>query len=313
MKLRIQRIDHLAFDAPVREHHLEWRCAPWDDAGQRLHRLVLSCRPEAVLASHRDCFGNQVHRTELLGAHTGLSLQMEAEVATLIEDPFAFDPVPPERERDWLANALREAPRLWDLVLARNAASPLLEALAAGESPADLGVDAAVAEGLPVPSTGRPLFDQLQDANAWIAASCASRQIDDVHPEHTGAEPGAKVPAADQPLRHAAGSVTELALLLLAVARGWGLPARLVSGYRYREADQGSSTATDGVDHWAEVLVPGAGWRGFDPAFGQVADGTYVRLAVGRHADDLGGMRQSWKGEGNRREQRTEIRVQRCE
>jgi hypothetical protein len=24
-------------------------------------------------------------------------------------------------------------------------------------------------------------------------------------------------------------------------------------------------------------------------------------------------MRQSWKGEGNRREQRTEIRVQRCE
>lgn len=294
MKLRIHRREHIAFDAPVREHHLEWRCAPWDDAGQRLLGLAVTCTPAAELASHRDCFGNQVHRTALLGAHDGLVLGMEATVETRLDDPFAFQPVPPEREREWLAGSLREAPRLWDLVLHRNAAAPLLDALLAGEAAADLGVDTDVAEGLPVPRTGAPLFAQLQDANSWISAACTPAA------EAPGAD---TAPAADRPLREAAGSPTELALLLIAIARAWGLPARLVSGYR-------ADAPQPALCHWAEVLVPGAGWRGFDPAAGRVADGAYVRQAVGRNPDDLRALRQSWQGEAAGCEARTEIRVE---
>ncbi len=310
MKLRIQRSEHITFDAPVREHHLEWRCVPWDDAGQCLQQLELTCTPTAALASHRDCFGNQVHRTALLGAHDGLGLRMEAEVETRIEDPFAFDPVPPEREREWIGNALREAPRLWDLVLSRNAASPLLEALMAGESPVDLGLEAAVAEGLPAPRPGSPIFVTLQEANTWIATTCPRTDTDGTETD-ADTEPEPREPSADRPLRQATGSPTELALLLLAVARGWGLPARLVSGYRYRQADQAPVASETELHHWAEVLVPGAGWRGFDPACGQVADGTYVRLGVGREVGDLLGLRQSWKGEGGLGEWRTEILVER--
>jgi transglutaminase-like putative cysteine protease len=309
MKLRIHRSEQIAFDGPVREHHLEWRCAPWDDAGQRLHRLELSCQPVAALASHRDCFGNQVHRTALLGAHDGLTLHMEAEVETQLDDPFDFKPVPLEREREWLRNALREAPRLWDLVLARNAASPLLDALMNGDSAADLGVHAAVADGLPVPGAGTALFASLQAANSWIGATCATTDPADMDADD-GAEAAARGPSADTPLRSAAGSTTELALLMLAVARGWGLPARLVSGYRHAATGSGHSTAHAGLHYWAEVLVPGAGWRGFDPALGRLADGAYVRLAVGRDAGDLQGLRQSWKGEGGLGEARTEILVE---
>jgi transglutaminase-like putative cysteine protease len=312
MRLRIRRREHIAFDAPVREHHLEWRCAPWDDAGQRLHRLELTCTPAAGLASHRDCFGNQVHRTAVLGAHEALVLDMEAEVETLVEDPFAFASVPPEREREWIGNALREAPRLWDLVLHRNAAAPLLDALLAGESPSDLGVDAAVAEDMPVLRTGTPLFAQLQDATSWIAATCTltkaavGEQDDDGTPDAP--------PVADAPLRQAAGSAAELALLLVAVARGWNLPARLVSGYLFTPANadscEGRGEPGSGLHHWAEVLVPGAGWRGFDPAIGQVADGAYVRQSVGREAADLRGLRQSFKGEARPCERRTEVHIE---
>jgi len=310
MRLRIQRSEHIVFDAPVREHHLEWRCAPWDDAGQRLLGLDVTCTPAAALASHRDCFGNQVHRTALLGAHDGLSLTMATEVETMLEDPLAFEPVPPEREREWIGSALREAPRLWDLVLSRNAASPLLEALMAGESPADLGVDAAVAEGLPAPHSGSPIFASLQDANRWIAATCPPTGAGNAETD-ADTEPASPEPRADRPLRQATDSPAELALLLLAVARSWGLPARLVSGYRYRETDQAPAASETALHHWAEVLVPGAGWRGFDPRCAQVADGTYVRLAVGRDLGDLLGLRQSWKGEGGLGERRTEILVER--
>jgi transglutaminase-like putative cysteine protease len=316
VRLRVRRREHIAFDAPVREHHLEWRCAPWDDTGQRLRRLDLACTPAAQLASHRDCFGNQVHRTALLGAHDGLVLEMDAEVETLREDPFAFEPVAPEREREWLGNALREAPRLWDLVLHRNAASPLLEALLAGEPPAALGVDASVAEGLPILRAGTPLFAQLQDLNSWIAAACsAPGGAGEYH--DAGAD---AAPTADRPLRRGTGSAAELALLLVAVARAWGLPARLVSGYRFEQGSAApaadapqhdTAQANTALHHWAELLVPGAGWRGFDPVLGRVVDNAYVRQSVGRDISDLGGLRQSWKGDGRTDAGRTEVQVER--
>lgn len=320
MKLRIERRERIAFDAPVREHHLEWRCAPWDDAGQRLLRCDVACEPAATLASHRDCFGNQVHRTALLSTHDGLVLSMQAEVETLLDDPYAVEPVALERERAWIADSLHQAPRLWDLVLHRDAAAPLLEALLVGEAPADVGVPADMAEGLPLLRPNVALFVQLQDATTWITAGCTVADAPAGAGE-TAADAIAPVaePSAARVLQSATGTAAELALLLMALARGWGLPARLVAGYVYTgaaaepvSAESGVCGLPGGLHHWAEVLVPGAGWRGFDPARGQVADAAYARLAVGRDCADLRPLRQSWKGEGRLGACTTELRIERA-
>jgi transglutaminase-like putative cysteine protease len=53
----------------------------------------------------------------------------------------------------------------------------------------------------------------------------------------------------------------------MAAARSQGFAARFVSGYLYgAEEDDGND-----LHAWAEVYVPGGGWRGFDPTAGLVA------------------------------------------
>jgi transglutaminase-like putative cysteine protease len=48
---------------------------------------------------------------------------------------------------------------------------------------------------------------------------------------------------------------------------------------------------------WAEVLVPGAGWRGLDPAARLVTNDTYVTVALGRDALDCPPIRSHVKGD----------------
>ncbi|NCC26840.1 MAG: transglutaminase family protein, partial [Gammaproteobacteria bacterium] len=53
------------------------------------------------------------------------------------------------------------------------------------------------------------------------------------------------------------------------------------------------------LHHWAEVLIPGGGWRGVDPAMGLLADATYMRVAVGRDAGDVQPLRQTCRSDGS--------------
>ena len=81
---------------------------------------------------------------------------------------------------------------------------------------------------------------------------------------------------------------------LISLARAWGTPARFVRGYRdpgYTEDDD-----AEAMHAWAEILVPGAGWRGLDPETGLVINDTYVTIACGRDALDCPPLRWSCKG-----------------
>ena len=73
------------------------------------------------------------------------------------------------------------------------------------------------------------------------------------------------------------GACRDLAVLLIDCFREAGLAARFVSGYRKNDA----RTTELELHAWAEVYLPGAGWRGYDPTTGlAVADG-HVALAAG--------------------------------
>ena len=79
-----------------------------------------------------------------------------------------------------------------------------------------------------------------------------------------------------------AGVCQDHAHIFITAARIAGLPARYVSGYLMMDdrVDQDASHA------WAEAHVDGVGWVGFDVSNGISPDERYVRIAIGRDAQD---------------------------
>jgi len=77
------------------------------------------------------------------------------------------------------------------------------------------------------------------------------------------------------------GSCRDLAFFFIALAQQLGLAARYVSGYVY-EGSAGSNRAAGSMHAWAEIYLPGAGWRGFDPTNGVLANHNFMPVAVAR-------------------------------
>jgi transglutaminase-like putative cysteine protease len=100
----------------------------------------------------------------------------------------------------------------------------------------------------------------------WIAGSFQN----EIRPE------GAPLPP-EVTLAKRSGSCRDLAVLFIEACRAVGLAARFVSGYQ-------SALDSDGDRHlhaWAEVFLPGAGWRGYDPGLGLAVADQHVALASG--------------------------------
>ena len=282
MRYRIDQHYLIRYEVPVREHHVQIRLAPWSDEGQALIGLELTVTPEAQVVARHDGFGNLTHHFAVLGAHQELRFHLSAEVETRLSNPFDFVAVEPAREHSWLGHSLHEAPRLWDFVLHQG---PLTAALP------------EVIPGGPIPEwqPGTPLLSQIQDAFAWVHG------IAEYDPE--AHNPVSALPALFDAGR---GTSADLSHLLIALLRRWGVPTRFVSGYQdaaYFEPDEETSEDSDPrpqtLHNWVEALIPGAGWRGFDPALGLLADETYIRAAVGRDAGDVRPLRHTSKGAGD--------------
>jgi transglutaminase-like putative cysteine protease len=90
-------------------------------------------------------------------------------------------------------------------------------------------------------------------------------------------EPG--VQKAKQTLEYGTGSCRDFAVLFIAAARFMGLAARFVSGYLHAQMSEANYGATHA---WAEVYLPGAGWKGFDPTIGKIAGTDHIAVAVAR-------------------------------
>jgi transglutaminase-like putative cysteine protease len=267
VKYTITHAVRLTASAPVWEHHCELRVAPSPTPHQKVHSVAVTVEPEAEVRTYRDGFGNEVIAFDLMAPHDKASVTVRAVVETTLANPFDFPPVAPASERAWITEALQGQPRLWDYLLHRSPVTPALASL-------ELEV--------PGRDPGKPLLVALQAVTEWSAAYF--ELADTVGPTATLADA----------LRAEAVDAQALAHLLICVARAWGAPARFVRGYRdpsYLEDD-----AEQAMYAWAEILVPGAGWRGLDPCTGLVTNDTYVTVATGRDALDCPPVRSACKG-----------------
>lgn len=75
--------------------------------------------------------------------------------------------------------------------------------------------------------------------------------------------------------RERQGSCRDFVVLFMAACHGVGLASRFVSGY-----EEGSPDHEQTLHAWAEVYLPGAGWRGYDPTLGLVVCDRHISLAA---------------------------------
>lgn len=274
MRYLIEHETILEYPAAVREHHIELRLAPREDAWQRVISHSIVTDPVAELGNYTDFFGNRVDYFCIPQPHTALTTRMVTDVETLRHNPFDFTPVAPGEQREWLRQELRSAPALYDFILHRSQATPDGMKLAHA-------LDCA----LPRCEHDQPVLDTLLALMAWVPTVLAY-------------QPGATTVHANliEAVKGGAGVCQDFAHLFISVARYWGIPARYVMGY----LDPGVTSEGEeapATHAWAEALVPGGGWIGFDATHNLLANDRFVPIAIGRDSFDAAPQRGSYKGD----------------
>jgi len=141
------------------------------------------------------------------------------------------------------------------------------------------------------PYLGATLNDSKSPLTEWVAKLCPSgeqiqtyailqrlcSQIQQELSYKVREEPG--VQTATESLACRTGSCRDFANLFMTAARQLGFAARFVSGYLHAPP----SALDLGATHaWAEVYLPGAGWKGFDATIGQIVGTDHIAVAVAR-------------------------------
>ena len=91
----------------------------------------------------------------------------------------------------------------------------------------------------------------------------------------------------------------------VSVARLAHLPTRFVAGYCAASSDE---VATE-LSTWVECHLGNAGWVGFDPCRGQVADGSYIAVHSAEHLSGLKTIAGEFRGGSNTPQWMTQIIV----
>lgn len=117
--------------------------------------------------------------------------------------------------------------------------------------------------------------------------------------------PGVQPPALT--LARNSGSCRDFAALFMEACRCLGLASRFVSGYLFTSDFDTQNASTHA---WAEVYLPGAGWKGFDPTSGEVVGNRHIATAVARHPEAVPPVAGSFIGStGFQPQMRVEVRV----
>jgi transglutaminase-like putative cysteine protease len=239
-----------AYGRPVFLEPTTLRLTPRHDASQRLlrHRLEILPTP-AGLSRVLEPDGTDAIVSWFADTHPELTITMEAVVETLRINPF-----------DWILTdpGVRTLPAVYSDAVALSLAPCL----------ATDGAHPAVA------AWARALADEVKGDSATFLMHLA----DHIHHGfvHIGRLEGDPFSPSDTLLERQ-GACRDTAMLFVEACRAVGLASRFVSGYSMHHPPEVSEHE---LHAWAEVYLPGAGWRGYDPSLGlAVADG-HVALAA---------------------------------
>ena len=240
--------------------------------------------PSAEATPMQVSLGMQTQGQTQTQAQMQTQAQAQMQVQTQVQTPAA---VPPVASWESVRDAIRHQPQLDDLVPAGMSEPTLLVPLS----------DAARAYALPSFARGRPWLEAVADLMHRIHADFEF-------------QPGATTvsTSVDEVLYQRSGVCQDFAHLMLACLRGFGLPARYVSGYLLTDPPPGMPRlmGVDASHAWVAAYAPNAGWVEFDPTNDQLADQRYITLAWGADFADVVPLRGVILGGG---EQRMDVEV----
>jgi transglutaminase-like putative cysteine protease len=271
--LSIRHVTRYRYSVPVRESMMQLYMQPRSEGGQILRSFQITTQPRAQLFAYTDHLGNAVYHFDIPQEHQTLIIDVEASVELMPR------PAPPDvvSSDNWmLLDAQRRAGDHFDMLLRAGltAPSPQLEAFMAEHA---LGPERARSADDPMTA--------LRRLNATIyEAFDYDQEATDV----------------DSPIDHVLearkGVCQDFAHLMLSIARSWGIPARYVSGYLYREEHSLERSVPDASHAWVECFLPSIGWVGFDPTNDRMACERHIRVAVGRDYSDVPPTKGVYKG-----------------
>jgi transglutaminase-like putative cysteine protease len=231
------------------------RLRPRESHELRVESASVRTTPGCTLRWNRDVEDNSVATATFDEPTSQLMIESEVIVQHHNQAPFDF----------LLADYAAEYPFAYE---AEDAAvlSPYLQPTSqAADERAQL---AAWVATLWQPGEAIPTYALLQRLNSHIHKTLTYQVRE---------EPGVQRPA--ETLSRGTGSCRDWAFLLIEAARSLGLAARFISGY----LNTPPSPVSFGATHaWAEVFLPGAGWKGFDPTVGLLVGSDHIAVAVAR-------------------------------
>jgi hypothetical protein len=102
------------------------------------------------------------------------------------------------------------------------------------------------------------------------------------------------------------GACRDLTVLFMECCRSLGIAARFVSGYY-----QGDNEAARRYMHaWAEVYIPGGGWRGYDPTRGLAVVDRHIAVAASARPSLAGPATGTFRGTGVTSKLTTQLQIQ---
>lgn len=110
----------------------------------------------------------------------------------------------------------------------------------------------------------------------------------------------------DETVSRGSGACRDLAWLFVACCREAGLAARFVSGYQAGDPD----TKDRYLHAWAEVYLPGGGWRGFDPTLGLAVADQHIVIAAAATPAGAAPVSGSFRGTGATARMETKLSVE---
>ena len=216
---------------------------------QRLLNFDLNISPNPkILYPLLAASGEEINRISFEGYTNNLSIKAISEVETL-KHPDIFDGI---KERDLTLPFCRS-------IINRDLQGALEGWMPNGQhdhSAVELAQEALAGSNNNALSFTYQLIEIIQDRVKYTK-------------RHTG-------PAwpASRTLRERVGSYRDLAMLMVEACRSVGIPSRFVSGYHFEDPLPNEYD----LHAWAELYIPGAGWRGFDPSGKGLIDERYLTL-----------------------------------
>lgn len=258
-KIQISHRTHYTYTAPVSLglHRLFVRPREGHDILIASSRLEITPTP-ASITWHRDVHGNSVATVTFAEPSDALSIISEVNVEHYDEAPMDF--------------VIEERAAKFPFIFTPAERIDLLPYLTPSY-PEDQGQIDVWTQRFWKPGNTADTYALLDEINRTIAREFAYARRE---------EPGVQRPS--RTLSQQSGSCRDFATLMIEACRFLGLPARFVSGYSSTEdipAALGSTHA------WAEVYLPGAGWKGFDSTGGVIAGPGHIAVAVGRDPESL--------------------------